>query len=101
MGSKIKFLTGATLIALMTTTSAMAAQQGGVQVGILDQTTFASDSTNLALGSDAKARQAIGAVQDVRAGIVRQVTFSNRAANLAIGSDAAACQTIGTAGKVC
>ena len=101
MGSKIKFLTIATVLALTTATGAMAQQQGGVRVGGLNQTTFANQSTNLAIGRDAKARQAIGAVQGVRAGFVRQVTFSNRATNLAIGRDAAACQTIGTVGKVC
>jgi len=101
MGSKIKFFAAATVLVLTTATSTMAAQQGGVRVGILNQTTVASQSTNLALGSDAKARQAIGAVQGVRAGIINQVTVSNRATNLAIGNDAAACQTIGTAGKVC
>ena len=102
MTSKIKTAAIATVLVLATATGALAqAQQGGVRVGVIDQTTVADQSTNVALGRYAKARQAIGAVQNVRAGYVRQVTVSRRATNLAVGDRAAACQTIGTIGRAC
>ena len=101
MVSKIKYIAIVTVVALTTASGAMAAQQGGVRAGIVSQTTVASQANNLALGSDAKTRQAIGSVQDVRAGIIRQVTVVNGANNLAIGSKAAACQTIGSLGRAC
>ena len=102
MVSKIKYLAFATAIALTTASGAMAAQQGGVKVGSLTQTTVASQANNLALGSDAKARQAIGSIRgDVQVGVIRQTTVVNSANNLALGSKAAACQTIGTIGEGC
>ena len=102
MTSTFKTVAVAATLVIATATGALAqAQQGGVRVGAIDQTTFADQSTNVALGRYAKARQAIGAMQGVRAGYVKQVTFSRRATNLAVGDRAAACQTIGTIGKVC
>ncbi len=105
MTAKIKTLTAAALIALMTTGSAFA---GEIEVGgnLLNVGVVTGNAANISTGFFSKADQAIGVISgdsdvDVGGNLLNVGVVTGNAVNVATGFFSKACQEIGAIGKDC
>ncbi len=105
MTAKIKTLTAAALVALMTTGSAFA---GEIEVGgnLLSVGVVAGAATNVSVGFLSKADQAVGVISgdsdlSVGGNLLNVGVVTGAATNVAVGFMAESCQEIGAIGKSC
>ena len=105
MTAKIKYLTAAAFVALMTTSTAFA---GNIEVGgnALNVGVVSGAATNVAAGFLSKADQAIGVVSGdsntkIGGNLLNVGVVSGAATNVAAGFLSTACQEVGSIGKDC
>lgn len=105
MTAKIKYITTAAFVALMTTTAAYA---GTIEVGgnALNVGVVSGAATNLSMGLNSKASQAIGVISgdsDTKVGgnLLNVGVVTGAATNLSMGLGSKACQEVGSIGKKC
>jgi hypothetical protein len=105
MTSKIKYITAVAFIALMTTSTSFA---GEIEIGgnALNVGVVSGAATNLAVGFNSKADQAIGVISgdsDTKVGgnLLNVGVVTGAATNLAVGFNSKACQEVGAIGKDC
>lgn len=105
MTSKIKILTAAAFVALMTTGTAFA---GEIEVGgnALNVGVVSGSATNIAGGAFTKADQAIGVISGdsntkIGGNLLNVGVVTGAATNAAVGIKSEACQEVGSIGKKC
>ncbi|CAK0750689.1 conserved exported hypothetical protein [Gammaproteobacteria bacterium] len=92
---KLKFFVAMFGVALAG--SVMAADQGGIQVGNLNQSVKTGDNVNMAIGKDNTAKQSVGVIDGnlKMGGNLSQSVKTGDNVNMAIGKDNDAEQQVG------
>lgn len=103
--SKIKHITFAAFVALMTTSPAFA---GEIEIGgnALNVGVVTGSATNIAAGLFSKADQAVGVISGdsntkVGGNLLNVGVVTGAATNAALGIKSEACQEVGSIGKKC